>query len=50
MTDAYGKRGYSIWVDAVYTHVVLGGDFKYFHDLKSAISLSSVLFVDVVNK
>ncbi|EDO45609.1 predicted protein, partial [Nematostella vectensis] len=50
VADAYDKRGPGIWVDSVYSHVVLAGDFKYWQDLKSVMAPSSLLFVDVANK
>ena len=40
----------SMWVEAVYSQVVVKGDLKYLQDMKSAMPLSSALFVDVVNK
>ena len=50
MAEAYKKRGSNAWVNAVYAQVVIGGDFKYLQDLRSAVSLSSVFYVDVVTK
>lgn len=50
VAEAYKKRDVSLWVDAVYLQVVVNGNFSYLQDMRSALTLTNNLYVDVANK
>ena len=50
VAEAYKKRDICLWVDAVYNQVIMKGNFSYLQDMRSALSLTSNLYVDVATK
>ena len=46
--EAYDHQGY--WADALYTHVVQGGNLKYLTDFKNHYVLTSALISDLTHR
>ena len=50
VADAYKQCIWTDWVNPLYRKVVVGGDFRYLHDFKSAFSLTPILFQQLASK
>ena len=50
VADAYNKRSLDIWVEPLFKHVILKGDFNYFKDICSVFPISKPILSEVVSK
>ena len=50
VADSYGRTGWINWVNPLYRKVVVGGDFRYLSNFKSAFPLKANLFQELANK
>jgi len=50
VADAYKQYILTDWATPLYKKVVLGGDFRYLHDFKSAFPLTPTLFQELASK
>ena len=50
VADAYKQCIWTDWVNPLYRKVVVGGDFRYLHNFKSAFPLTPTLFQQLASK
>lgn len=50
VADAYKKCIWVDWVNPLYKRVVIGGDFRYLNEYKTAFPLTSTVFTELAGK
>ena len=50
VADAYKQCIWMDWINPLYKKVVIGGDFRYLQDFKSAFPLSQAMFQELASK
>ena len=50
VADAYKRTIWADWVVPLYKKVVIGGDFRYLADYKSAYPLTPTIFQELASK
>lgn len=48
VADAYNKRSVDVWVEPLFNHVILKGDFKYFNEICSVFQVSDAILSELV--
>ena len=48
VADAYDKRSVDVWVEPLFIHVILKGDFKYLNELCSVFQISNTILSELV--
>ena len=47
VADAYDKHSTDVWVEPLFKHVILDGDFKYFNEICSVFPISNAILSEV---
>ena len=50
VADAYNKRSLDTWIEPLFKHVILGGDFKYFSEICSVLKISNTILPELVSR
>lgn len=50
MSDAYKQCIWADWVNPLYKRVIIGGDFRYLSEYKSAFPLTPAIFTELAGK
>lgn len=50
VADAYKRCIWVDWVNPLYKRVVIGGDFRYLNEYKTAFPLTSTVFTELAGK
>lgn len=50
VADAYKQCIWIDWVNPLYKHVIIGGDFRYLNEYKTAFPLTSTIFTELAGK
>ena len=48
VADAYNKRSLDVWVEPLFNHVILRGDFKYLNEICSVFQVSNAILSQLV--
>ena len=50
VADSYNKRSADIWVEPLFNHVILQGDFKYLNEICSVFQISNAILSELVQR
>lgn len=50
VADAYRRTSWTDWITPLYKKVVIGGNFRYLNDFKSAFPLKPGMFQELASK